>query len=138
MSLSDIKESFSTIKILNKEYKICYRHRQIAEMQSYFNDKDIIEICAMLMNNEPVSIIQRLNFCLIGFKKYHPEITLDDIDEADNYFELFDICRNEFLSRNLQPDIYKKLAISDENVKKKIKNQRQNLAGRIVSALRNI
>jgi len=159
MSLEDIKDSFSIIKINGKEYKICYKHKQIADVQKLFEQssplpeisvenckqlltapqyKDVISICAMLMNNEPVSIVERINFCLIGFKKHHPEISLDIIDDVDNYYELFDLCRNEFLSRNMQPEIYKQLAIADEKVKKKIKKQNQSLVGRIVSILQSM
>jgi len=131
MSLKDVKEAIETINISGIDYKIVYNHNAISDVEELFG-VNTFDCCMKLADDELGKLKDRLDFCLIGFKKYHPDITLEILDEAGNYQVLFNTCRNLFLERNFQPEIFKTLALKDEAEKKKIMIAHEELTGQII------
>lgn len=121
MSIQDIKDSYSIIKIKDTEYKVAYDMQAIIDLEEVY-ETPFMELGTILDNFNKKSIKDLVDFCFIGFKKYQPDVNKEIIDDIESYTQLIDICYNEFLRKIVAPDVFKDLvhvAQEQEECKKK-------------------
>jgi hypothetical protein len=119
MPQEDIKDGCTEIKIDGQPYKIAFDHNAIYKAEELLGG--YIDIVEKIMNDEIKTLKERLSFCLTGFLKYHPDITISEIEKADNYDTLWTSVCLEFIKKTRSPEIYEGLVIESQNTKKKIK-----------------
>lgn len=127
MSLEDIKPTDTIIHIEGQPYKIAYDFNSIAKLLELF-DCSFSNLHNIVLDIEAVGDLPKmLQFCYVGFLKYHPEVTLEFVQQYGHYWYLFQRCGAQFMKVVVNPDEWEKIIYEDkrrhgdELVKKKCK-----------------
>ena len=125
MSLNDIKEKYTVIKIEGDDYKIAFDNRSIAKLIELYDCSYSTLFQIVKDINEVGTLEKMLEFDYIGFLKYQPDFDKELLNDYRFYSSLHQKCWVELSKAIQEPDEWEKLIastraeIQGEQVKKK-------------------
>ena len=130
MSFEDIRTDFSEINMCGETYKITYDFNAIEMLQRRHASK-CFALGAFIDKVRAGYIEEIIDFCHVGFLRYHPDMDIEILKDHRSIIELLEKCTDEYRRTILMPDVFNELVYQNENEKKKKKKSIFALIGTI-------